>query len=693
MRASFLTATLLLLSQSAFAENNPRLLTGYDADKATFAFARAVTENDDLFNALRLQPMLVKQVMEHRDIQDELAAQNITPADAMRLIAARAAGNEEAAKIKPQKQMKLSNAAAQKAAADIAALTKGKQREDTAADASDDLAKALIAMGALDENGQPILTVNEQATEEEAKRKAEEALAAAQKPAPIIELPPEEEEVLIDVNAVPQAGLDERGWPKHLNVPTHCPAADSTRTYLHTFLAEKNGGSIGFGAYPGDTFTPNWIKSWFRTGGNWMHINMTDNETYAVPFITPNHAHYSSIDFLNEHGRPMVTEWSLSECPGQFDVPEQCHQTPTGMGKVAYYTQDSNLRAAPYYNHMCKLEPGKLYYVNVRTKDHLGCGGDENGDGAIFSDVHAASQNDPSLYIPKRRGKDGKMHSICVHTIAYGNHSSVLPPYTGRGVSQDPRPLNYFSGLGDMNKPYYDYMCNIGRNNPGMVGADFDMAYICSDPQDKIDAVTYHYQCRNNQGRWVGALKPTYSAYVCENLAITHNDYDAGVTITSAIEANLTNARADAVCARRREGQVKETRCQSASSTPRIEGYRQEQCQYVPEAKRYTWVSVGLNPGGTGLVSRAHHASCMTSITNLPERDTCEFQGQQYPIGTKRMITCDNRPTEQMISECRRVGEARHTDIAPLPTFAYVSGRANTNPDYDISRTCTYRFE
>src|SRR5690606_30953358 len=99
--------------------------------------------------------------------------------------------------------------------------------------------------------------------------------------------------------------------------------------------------------------------------------------------------------------------------------------------------------------------------------------------------------------------------------------------------------------------------------------------HLCSDPQDKLDAITYHYQCRNNRGRWVGTVKPAYSAYVCEGVTLHHTDIANGVTVAAATEAVMhSRPSGGGVCARPREGQVRKHRCRGTNNTQLTEGYR-----------------------------------------------------------------------------------------------------------------------
>lgn len=591
---------------------------------------------------------------------------------------------------------------------EIAAIT-GGTRTDISQTAAADIAQGVANMHSSSGGYVPAPIYDEAAA-----ALAETALANATDGKPRT-LTQEERGSLHDINAVPQQGNDKNGWPAYLDVPQSCALPDENRTYIYTPYAAQYTDFYRVGDRTTDYTTFNWIKPPFASKNQQGIISLIDTETYAIPFYAPNAAAEGSIalSYGGGIGRSGFIA-SIAACPDQFAVDNKCGRAG-GLGSIniSYRVDDNPLDGNTETNSgACNLQPGKLYYLNLRTNPDEPCG--------LAPENKYVRHASGKVY---REGSDGKEYAICTRRIQHAGIDFSSPPYIGPAVTQDPRPINYQSGVGDVGigQPFLEYLCK-NSTDTSRLGTSFDMFSYCADPQDMLTPALYRFQCRNNLGGWVGERKTAFNTYACEQVEVSARELSDGKTGTIALAELFRTPREvrkqdydSALCAKHREGQIRELRCVEDGRARTPQGYRQQQCQYVTKAKRYLWVNIDIDPAGTGLVDsypvcvdeRANQTQagpgpgvpcrrfegkrvqCGYHIVDAPApRDSCSIFGKKFTLGTQRIATCGE---DTLVHECRQFGEARHTDITPLPSFVYVSGESKINPDITPER-CSFNI-
>jgi hypothetical protein len=309
---------------------------------------------------------------------------------------------------------------------------------------------------------------------------------------------------------------------------------------------------------------------------------------------------------------------------------------------------------------MVQLRPNKRYFMNIRPVAAVKPG-DANGCDKHFPDI------------TKRDG-----HSICWRLLvgrsnSYTNDGSQAntAPYAGPCLTEGPYPENYNSETcgESMTKACVDQ---------GELLPDRDTVnaidVTCYDPTNQKAPQRFARECRTGgqQLAWtVGYRKPAYSDYLCEP---TNADVTSGI------------------CAIHREGQMRERRCTSEQGAAMSQYI--EQCLYDHAQGRFQWIKLTNR-----VTTLPGNMRCEVVPYERPlAKDTCQFNGQEYAMGTVQTVTChvslDNR-SASMTRTCQKMQVGAASDSqSSVPVFVrtggeFISeGEMKTNPPYN----CTFSY-
>jgi len=212
----FLGMATIFWSSIAFANNNLDQLKHYNVTQALPAFNHKLTTDISFFSFFQNNPTTLEQVLRNTSLQQQIldgkvSLQSLITTDAKALT-------------KPDAGF------THNTLSDLDATKLNKQNQasvDSAKDLEADAAKELD--DAANDRLKPLTPI------------------VATKPQT-----PRPNENRIDLNNVPtDTSLDAKGWPKYLNVPSHCPAPQSGKNYIHEFQhGENQGTGVDFGPSP-----------------------------------------------------------------------------------------------------------------------------------------------------------------------------------------------------------------------------------------------------------------------------------------------------------------------------------------------------------------------------------------------------------------------------------------------------------
>jgi len=356
----------------------------------------------------------------------------------------------------------------------------------------------------------------------------------------------------IDINTRPSMALlapDANGWPKYLHAPANCSSKESGKNYIHEPVYYDTRNNPRGGGIP-NVGKPNTIWNYFYRGGNPFEMLMNAKDVIATPFVyeLPIQQQLSQTDpelsfgyFANAHEamtrRAMI--WSISDCPNDFgsnhDLDPSDGNMTAGSNRLGAHCVavahgewslpfGSGTLPHPGY---CKLEPGKRYFINVKSFDLTG-------------------EFEPECI-------SGKCYVGGVGII----YSPNRVPYAGPCLDAAPYPLGYTS-----------QQCG---QNPGKTACEAAMSEetVCHDPTGKQGPVRLVQSCEaGTKPTWItGYNRPIYQGMVCES--------------PTAVEHNPNNA----VCAAHRDGQTRRAAAYNQQGNPIYE--KVERCTL--DNGRYRW--------------------------------------------------------------------------------------------------------
>lgn len=394
--------------------------------------------------------------------------------------------------------------------------------------------------------------------------------------------------VSLDLNKVPtDTTLDAKGWPKYLNVPADCPAADTSKHYVYESHFQFSGGS-SFGADPSATYT-DWIKHYLRTNGAHRWTSLAQNEVIAVPFVSAigtrtsetypdSHIQIQLSDQYGPGAPVAIPDMSISRCPGDFTATAAATAYARGIGNfisadVAY----PNQRSTPLYPQASigTLDPGKQYFINVAfTKNQ--CAAEFarlNGMGIPNLPMHGSS--------PLCGWLTGSLETGIAQ----------VPPYTGPQMSHGPYPINY---VGPTN----------GGNQGSLACANTQSSavqknrYRCFDVTGQAPEQRFESSCMGGQIVWtLGANKPALRNYACVTLP-----QDANGT---AVDWDSPEAGVYSMCTKETVGYRHVHSITRLGSS--IEYTRREAvCQYDTVNKVYGWNIIHQSTVDLGTAAQAY---------------------------------------------------------------------------------------
>lgn len=388
---------------------------------------------------------------------------------------------------------------------------------------------------------------------------------------------------VFNINAVPNGEVDAKGWPKHLQVPAHCPAPVAGKKYIHTLplTHREEVGRHGSGTtHPTELFR----LTEARTLG-WAYLNHTKQEVYAVPFVSVNRPNGFGMGATYDE-----LEWSISECPGVFRTAASYlsgaaspHINPHCYGETNWPedTIDLGRHIAPEANDpmaagalqqkLCKLEMGKVYYRNIRSiaaSDAPRVNLDPSVWGNNFSEESRCEKNADSA-IESRGGSP-----VCATMLASDRRSLPFvasnagqPIYVGPRINFSAAELRSQYGKQQLPINYRDHGAELcGEGSPA--GKQF--RFRCTDPTDKEPELSFTFVCSGakNEGNWLASNAVVTPAYLCENLDLAHPG-----------EPNI--------CSKHRDGMVRGVTCPAQNTQPGFSA--SSKCMFDAAVGRWRW--------------------------------------------------------------------------------------------------------
>lgn len=501
-------------------------------------------------------------------------------------------------------------------------------------------------------------------------------LGSEEKPQPPHIQPPQPVDQTFDINAVTAAdnSLDAKGWPKHLKVPSDCPAPNAGTKYYYEnrfynhFLNNPNAGGFGpVGPSQNGALGWNQMQPYHKVGP-WFLVGMTDVEQMAIPFHTANTAGYTLELTSETHPVPQTFfQIAYAHCPGDFtNATPAGEETLADMGRMGMTGAGPTVLAIvadkdhPYpSSRIAQLRPNKRYFMNIRP----------------IAAMNPESEDGCDKHFPNITKRDG--HSICwrllvgrANSFAGEGAQNNTAPYAGPCLTEGPYPENYNSETcgESMAKA-----CVAPDEDRTSHDQDIGIDVTCYDPTNKKAPQRFARECSNHSRlSWtVGYRKPAYSDYLCERS-----------------DATVVNG----ICAIHREGQMRERRCTLPQGGDAISQYI-EQCVFDRSLGRFHWVKL------SNRMNMPNGMSCEVVPYERPlVKDTCQFNGQTYALGTVQNITChvslDNR-SATMSRTCQKLAVGSASDSqSSAPVFVKTGGDSLPESEISTNRpySCTFSY-
>jgi len=496
----------LLMASSAWADNDLSTLKGYQGHFASPAFSALLEEDEEVFAYFEEHSVELQKVLADQNLQAKLVSGEITVDE---LTATLAKQQADALKPLPTDD---------RAARDLAQFSSQGSAQVAAAVSRGDSYRAARDLGSAARETKPV----DQSTVD--------AVSTAKPPVPAAALPE-----LADMNKIPEAGVDAKGWPKYLNVPAHCPEPkEGVRYKYESDQWFKLSGPDGVRRVPPrpqeEGGYAREIKHYLTGGGAHRWHRLADQEIYAVPFITPavvrskliypDDGITQSWSDQNPMVRPVTPVLAISECPGVLTADESQsfnrgavvngigarvvtmaeYEAAQAEAEAVYARNQAN----PGLRHHGKggvLKPGARYFLNMGYKTDTTCADD-------YASIGMSNHR-----------KDDRGKAICGGFFsASGTGMLNAAPYTGPCLSFGPYPLNYNS-ITCQGSDYY-------KNATGEAGAgtidlvNGSMKYRCFDPKGELAETRYEMKVVNGLVRWVqGGGKAAPARLVCAGSA------------------------------------------------------------------------------------------------------------------------------------------------------------------------------
>jgi len=590
------------------AVNSPDSLSGFNQTSASSAFTERLRKDDALFSFFSQNPKALELVLQRPELQDGLVKGVLTTSDIQKRL--RDANSKEAVRssneitqLGNKSQAQHAESEATKALTAIAGSIKTNTAKDdlskvtAAADtkAADDLASVLASAA----KPAPVSTkpVTEPGTKPAANDTNPTVVAGSDTrpkptdlppPNPIDIDPPEPSAIppfhapLVDINAAPaDVSLDERGWPKYLNVPADCPAADRSKHYIHHWKMLRQGIPPTAKRVQDDS-----AVRFMATGGNHATISLASDEVYAVPFFVPHGTSGKNSElsiqfdepnpgeiasFFGGHG----TDNAVHRCPGQIE------------GGVKFYAvapvEPGNVKVYGRYNAEDWMQPGRWYFFNMH---------DRRG---ICESIVRDAENGQNGMTPSRnsRGK-AECGALGMNYLIDGIPASVAPFTYKGGSTSGPNGKLYFA-------PNYDsgplLAGKLGRNP---YYATTRVVTRCYDPTKRLPMAEFIRQAGGRQDYVeVKDLGPAWNTYACETetVGLTQNCPPAGRNgyQPQCRDASRPVPANEWVCAQHREGQTRQLIITYAPAVPMAV----EECKWNEERQAYAWYAT-YNPAYIG---------------------------------------------------------------------------------------------
>lgn len=332
-------------------------------------------------------------------------------------------------------------------------------------------------------------------------------------------------EAPLDFNAIPPRNglddLDANGWPKYLNVPADCPAAQREDVeYLHHIrqYVSNNG-----------------TEQAIRRTPYGSALTLYQNEVIAKPIVTtqkigagPEVTWIPPNAALNRGISEIPYQFSFAYCPGDFlgttpqdevALSEKCTFTLMGSGVrrgAIHVRGTAAYDEAASRNNMCILEPGKAYFINIRsdklrepsryTLRPVPVAYTDADYG--YADMIArgfvervASYRAENYRLNAKETSKGRVFRQA-QTLYVEGVMSHQAPYTNVCLQEAPYPINYDGGT-----------CGEQRAG-GDTGA---LHYACYDITGQQQAQLFTREHHNGQLTWTAGYRaPSYSGYQCE---------------------------------------------------------------------------------------------------------------------------------------------------------------------------------
>ena len=470
-----------------------------------------------------------------------------------------------------------------------------------------------------------------------------------------------------DLNHIPartEAAKDANGWPKYLNVPAECPGPKEGEVYYHAarYHADAEapyGGNI-------KSFASSYLEV---HDGSAFRIGMTDEETNASAFVTPNTDGWKAglkfallaNDPHDGSGKNITTQMTISHCPGDFsgsvvpsgkeDLPDACIQNTGNMNVATIYEGDElHGKMAPF---ICMLRPGQRYFFNMATP---GNPAPEDPDSIETRNADFLQKMKELWDIdPHRRG--GRLVGVrmAVSTIHQGPNTVYLPDAKACVGINEPKPLHYFESFASHIMPFRDRTC--GRRQGGAVGGfkaqSGPTPVICYDPYDIIPSQAFRPENVHSPSEtdptkmehvWVeGYGKPLYSIYRCENTQAEDS---------RSIGYKYPLWGSPPACAAHREGEaISSNGFRKRSRGSNIRYSYVQQCQFDNERQRFDWVAVTARKKLLDVSGQFTKNSTFKGALMEIDNDKCVVMGRRYKVGDEATVSCDN---ENRVLQCQQ---------------------------------------
>jgi len=610
------------------AVNSPDSLSGFNQTSASSAFTERLRKDDALFSFFSQNPKALELVLQRPELQDGLVKGVLTTSDIQKRL--RDANSKEAVRSsneitqlgnKSQAQHAESKATQALARVSDTASTQKLAHDDlslvtaTAADTkADDTTANILASAA-----KPAPASTKPVAEPDTKPVTAASGPVTLPPVPID--PPEPSAIppfhapLVDINAAPaDVSLDERGWPKYLNVPADCPAADRSKHYIHHWRALRVFGT----SVPASKVPDGSAIRLMATGSGGV-ISLASDEVYAVPFFVPHGASGQGSELginFNDTQPGEITNFNAGDgtdnavhrCPGQLEGGVKNRTVaPIEPGSVKVYGR---------YNPEDYLQPGRWYFFNIHDKRGV-CESIVRGIEAyvasgqpLFGEitetrVDANGQNievtrQVPLTQPASRNSRGKAEcgALITNMMAHAL-PQVIAPFTFSGGSTS----------GPNGKTYYAPNYDSGEEGAPLSGLSGQMSNgrrvvtRCYDPTKRLPMAEFIKEAApSGLYREVKALGPAWNTYACEteeigiglNCPVRHSQtgYGSGnqratrSTAEAPCRDNSLPVKPESwVCAQHREGQTRKLVITYASGSV----LAVEECKWNEERQAYAW--------------------------------------------------------------------------------------------------------